>query len=111
MYASERRSRSASKRRPPNPLATMAREPVGDIELAQALSYLAGQARIRRQSGAAVAAEIVEAWLVGTGLEELDDPAAAYRGITAGALQELAGEYLDPSGRAEGVVRGAGRER
>ena len=55
----------------------------------------------------AVASEILDAWLVGRGLEELDDPAAAYRRVTAEAVQSVAAEYLGGGRRAEGVVRGA----
>jgi zinc protease len=88
-------------------LATFAAEPVTGAELSQAVEYLAGQTDVERQSGAAVASEILDAWLVGRGLEELDDPAAAYRRVTADAVQAVAGEYLTGGRRAEGVVRGA----
>jgi zinc protease len=81
------------------------REPVRDGELQQAVNYLAGQAEVRRQSGAALAGEIVEAWLVGEGLVELADPAARYRAVTADAVQEVAQRYLQASRRAEGIVR------
>ena len=91
-------------------LATFAREPVSPQELSQAIGYLSGQAQVRRQSGAAVAGEILDAWLVGTGLDELADPAARYHTVTAGQIEELARRWLDPERRAEGLVRGsAGR--
>ena len=91
-------------------LATFAREPVSPQELSQAIGYLSGQAQVRRQSGAAVAGEILDAWLVGTGLDELADPAARYQTVTAGQIEELARRWLDPERRAEGLVRGsAGR--
>jgi zinc protease len=88
-------------------LATFASEPVTGEELSQAAEYLAGQSEVERQSGAAVASEILDAWLVGRGLEELDDPAAAYRRVTAEAVQAVAAEYLGGGRWAEGVVRGA----
>ena len=88
-------------------LATFAAEPVSGDELSQAVEYLAGQSEVERQSGAAVASEILDAWLVGRGLEELDDPAAAYRQVTGEAVQAVAAEYLGGGRRAEGVVRGA----
>lgn len=81
--------------------------PVSPGELAQAVNYLAGQAEVHRQSAGAVAAEMLEAWLVGTGLRELDDPAAPYRAVTAADVQAVAVRYLRPDARAEGVVRGA----
>ena len=80
-------------------------------ELAQSVNYLAGQAEVNRQSGTAVAGEILEAWIAGTGLEELADPGAAYRRVTAAEVQRVAETYLDPARRAEGVVRGTGLAR
>ncbi|HEU5041054.1 MAG TPA: pitrilysin family protein, partial [Gemmatimonadales bacterium] len=89
-------------------LERFAREPVSEEELGQAINYLAGQAEVARQSGGAVAAEILEAWLAGAGLEELENPAARYRLVTAEAVRRVAETYLVPSQRAEGVVRGTG---
>ena len=82
------------------------REPVSQSELAQAVSYLAGQAEVSRQSGAGVAGEILEAWLSGNGLVDLEDPAAAFRAVTAEEVLRVAERHLSPSRRAEGVVRG-----
>jgi zinc protease len=92
-------------------LARFAREPVTDAELMQAASYLAGQAEVRQQSGSAVAGELVEAWLIGEGLDELAEPGAAYRRVTAAQVQEVADRSLRPGARAEGVVRGTGGGR
>jgi zinc protease len=87
-------------------LRRFADEPVAAAELAQAASYLAGQAQIRRQSAGALAGEILEAWISGDGLSELADPAAAYRAVTAAEVQGVAERSLDPARRAEGVVHG-----
>ena len=81
---------------------------VTDVELTQAASYLAGQAEVGRQSAGALAGEILEAWLIGNGLEDLADPAAAFRAVTAQDVLRVAGANLDPTRRAEGVVRGTG---
>jgi zinc protease len=89
-------------------LERFVREPVTPAELGQAVSYLAGQAEVRRQHATSVAAEILEAWLVGTGLAELDDPGAAYRAVTAEQVQSLAAACLGGLRRAEGIVRGTG---
>lgn len=75
-------------------------------ELARAVSYLAGQAQVQRQTASAVAGEVLEAWILGTGLEELADPGAPFRAVTGPAIQELAARYLDPALRVEGIVRG-----
>jgi zinc protease len=88
-------------------LAAFRREDVDPAELARAASYLSGQALVARQTSGAIAGEIVEAWLVGTGLAELEDPAAAYRAVTVESVRELAITCFDPSRRAEGIVRGA----
>ena len=92
-------------------LDRFAREPVSETELRQAVSYLAGQAEVNRQSGGAVAVEILEAWVAGTGLGELQDPAAAYRAVTADDVLRVAQRSLDPARRVEGVVRGTGAAR
>jgi zinc protease len=87
------------------------REPVSDGELRQAVNYLAGQAEVSRQSGGAVAGEILEAWVAGAGLGELADPAAAFRAVTAADVLRVAQASLDPARRVEGVVRGTGAAR
>jgi zinc protease len=91
-------------------LERFACELVSEAELRQAISYLAGQAQVERQSSAAVVTEILEAWIVGRGLEDLADPGARFRAVTAEQVLAVAGS-LDPSRRVEGVVEGclAGR--
>ncbi|MGH7732395.1 MAG: M16 family metallopeptidase, partial [Gemmatimonadales bacterium] len=80
--------------------------PPSGAELTQAQNYLAGQAEVSRQSASALAAEVVEAWIAGRGLEELEDPGAEYRAVTDDEVLAVAREHLDPARRAEGVVRG-----
>jgi zinc protease len=92
-------------------LARFTREPVSGTELTGAIGYLAGQAAVQRQSAGHLVSEILEAWLVGEGLGELEDPAAPYRGVTAEAVLEVARASLQPERRAEGVVRGTGGGR
>ena len=87
-------------------LSRFAAEPVTRDELDGAIGYLTGQAAVRRQSTAAVASEMLEAWLIGDGLRDIADPAAPYRGVTADQVRAVAERYLDPVRRAEGVVRG-----
>jgi zinc protease len=86
-------------------------EPVTQEELAQAVNYLAGQAEVRRQHATSVAGEVLEAWLVGSGLGELEDPGAPYRTVTVQQLQDVAAAYLGKLTRAEGIVRGSGGSR
>jgi predicted Zn-dependent peptidase len=81
---------------------------VSDSELVQAVNYLAGQAEVSRQSAGALAGEMLEAWLIGGGLDDLKDPGAAYRSVTAEDVLEVARRNLDPQQRSEGIVRGTG---
>jgi zinc protease len=92
-------------------LALFAEEGVSDVELDQAVNYLAGQAEVDRQSGAAISAEILEAWLAGVGLEDLEDPGASYRRVSAEQVRAVARRYLRPERRAEGLIRGTGGGR
>ncbi len=89
-------------------LQRFAEERVTPVELAQATSYLAGQTAVNRQSASAVAGEMLEAWLSGGGLADLEDPAGRYRGVTAEEIREVAARTL-AGPRAEGVVRGKAR--
>jgi zinc protease len=91
-----------------NELDRFTRDPVSEAELTQAVNYLAGQAEVSRQSAGSWAGEILEAWLIGNGLADLQDPGAAFRSVSAGDVLRVAKSNLQPSRRAEGVVRGGG---
>jgi zinc protease len=84
------------------------REAVSETELVQAINYLAGQAEVGRQSAGALAGEILEAWLIGNGLADLENPGEAFRAVTAKDVLRVAEKNLRPSHKAEGVVRGSG---
>ncbi|MEP7327286.1 MAG: pitrilysin family protein, partial [Gemmatimonadota bacterium] len=88
-------------------LARFVAEPVTDEELNQAVNYLAGQSEVARQSAGSVLGEMIEAWLVGTGLEETSDPGRPYREVTPEAVLEVAAEFLVPEMRSEGIIRGS----
>ena len=77
-------------------------------ELRQAKAYAVGTHAIRQQSGGAVLADLIDAWLVGTGLEELDEFDERVTGVTAREMRELAERYFDEERVVEGIVRGAG---
>jgi zinc protease len=83
-------------------------EPVSPEELTQAVNYLAGQAEVGRQSAAAVTGEILEAWLIGNGLGDLENPGAVFRAVSAADVLAVAERYLRPTDKVEGVVRGTG---
>jgi zinc protease len=88
-------------------LGRFASVPASVEELDRAKNYLAGQAEVSRMTAGAVAAEIADAWLTGSGLAELEAPWEKYRAITAEEVMTVAAAGFDPAMRAEGVVRGS----
>lgn len=87
-------------------LALFRREGITGQELAGATAYLAGQVAVERQTGSAVAADLVDAWLAEESLADFEDPGAPYRKVTQDEVHALVAECLDPDRRAEAVVRG-----
>lgn len=86
------------------------REPPSREELARATAALVGEVEMSRQTAGAYASEIADAWLLGNGLGELDDPTAPYRAVTAADVHALTARSLDPAARAEGVVTAVATE-
>ena len=84
-------------------------EPVSDEELDRAKTYALGTHAIRQQSGSAVLADAVDAFLFGA-LGDLTDYDARVRAVTSDAMRRLAERYFDPTRRVEGIVRGTGRK-
>ena len=84
-------------------------EPVTSAELAQAQEYAIGTHAIRSQSGGALLGELIEAWLFGRGLSEIEQHDARIRGVTAREMQELANRYFDERALVQSVIRGTGR--
>lgn len=89
-------------------LSKLREQPVTAAELARAQTYSIGIHAIRQQSGGAVLADLIEAWLFGR-LAELGEYDARVRAVTPEAMREVARRYFDPGRRVEGVVRGVGR--
>ncbi len=89
-------------------LAHFRRDPPSEADTARATAMLAGQAEVGRQTSGAFASEIADAWLLGEGLLELDDPGAPYRRVTAADVHRVAAVALDPASRAEGVLAAQG---
>jgi zinc protease len=83
-------------------------EPVGADELARAQVYAIGSHAIRQQSGGAVLADVVEAFLFGS-LRELVEHDQRVRAVTADSMHRVASQYFDPTRRVEGIVRGVGK--
>ena len=84
-------------------------EPVADEELERAKRYAIGTHAIRQQSGGSVLGDMVDAWLLGEGLAELDSYESEISRVTPADLQRVAREYFDPDRRVEGIIRGVGK--
>ena len=88
-------------------LAKLREAPVTDREIARAKAYAIGMHAIREQSGASVLADVLDTWMFGRSLAELDEYEARVRAVTAAEMQRLAQRYLDENRRVEAVVAGA----
>jgi len=89
--------------------AKLREAPVTAAELAQAKEYAIGTHAIRSQSGGALLAEIIDAWIFGRGLHEIDEHDARIRAVTAEEMQQLANRYFVESALVQSVIRGTGR--
>ncbi len=84
-------------------------EPVTAAELARAQEYAIGTHAIRSQSGGALLGEMIDAWLFGSGLAEIDEHDAMIRRVTTREMQWIANTYFDESRLVQAVIRGVGR--
>ena len=84
-------------------------QPVTEDELARAKEYVVGTHAIHQESGAALLAEMLDAWMFGGGLGEILEHDARVRAVTAEQMRDVANKYFDPARRVEGIVRGVGR--
>ncbi len=89
--------------------AKLCDQPVGEDELSRAREYTIGTHAIAQELGAAVLAEMLDAWMFGAGLHELTEHDERVRSVTAEAMRDVARRYFDPARRVEGIVRGVGR--
>jgi zinc protease len=84
-------------------------EPVTAEELARAKEYVVGSHAISQESGGALLAEMLDAWMFGGGLGELLVHDTRVRAVTAEEMRDVAQKYFDPNKRVEGIIRGTGR--
>ncbi|MGH7650843.1 MAG: M16 family metallopeptidase [Gemmatimonadaceae bacterium] len=83
--------------------------PVEDDELSRAKEYTVGAHAIAQESAASMLAEMLDAWMFGSGLHEIVEYEQRVRAVTADEIVQAARRYFDPERRVEGVVRGVGR--
>jgi zinc protease len=81
-------------------------EPVLEDELRRAQTYSIGAHGIRRQSGGAILGEMIDAWLFGRGLGEIEEYEARVLAVTPEVVLDVARRYFDPARVIDGVVRG-----
>jgi zinc protease len=86
--------------------ARLREEPVTAAELDRARTYALGTHAIARQNAGHVLAEVVDAWMYGRGLEELDEAEERIRSVTADDILQLCRAYCRSELRVEGIVRG-----
>ena len=91
-------------------LERVAREPVPEGELERARRYAAGLVDIRRQHGASVASELLDAWVAGT-VEQVAGLPDALRAVTTRDVARVARTVFQVERVAEYVVRGTGGGR
>ena len=84
-------------------------KPVSADELLRAQTYAIGTHAIRQESGGAQLADMVDAWLFGRGLAELDEHDSQVRAVTVADVQAFARDFFDDERRVEGIVRGVGK--
>jgi zinc protease len=83
--------------------------PVSDEELGRAKRYTLGAHAISQESGAAILGDLLDAWMFGSGLAELDEFESKISAVTSADIQSLARDFFDPSKHVEGLVRGVGK--
>jgi len=89
--------------------ARLRAEPVTVEELQRAKTYALGTHAIGRESGGSRLGEMLDAWLVGTGLAELADYETRIAAVTVDDVLAVANRYFDEQRRVEGIIRGEGR--
>ncbi len=89
-------------------LRRLATEPPSNDEVERARNYVAGVTEISRQTGRAVAAELLDAWIYGT-VDQVAETPARLRAVSADDIHRVAAQVFVGEARAEYVVRGAGR--
>jgi zinc protease len=84
-------------------------KPVAAEELDRARKYTLGAHAIRQESGAAILGDILDSWMFGSGLEELDEFEQRISAVTEADIQNVARKFFDPVRHVEGLVRGVGK--
>lgn len=92
-------------------IALLTQAPLSDEEVTRSQRYTIGTWQIRNQTNAAQLNDLLEAHLLGRGIEEITEFEARIRAVDAKQIQEVAQRYFNPEFAVEGVVRGTGKSR
>jgi len=82
---------------------------MGYVRGATLAERLRVERRLPRADAQRILAELVDAWLYGEGIEELDDFERRVRSVSAASMQDVARRYFDEARIVEGIVRGEAR--
>jgi zinc protease len=83
--------------------------PVSAEELSRAKDFIIGSHAISRESGASLLGEVLDVWLFGKSLSEIDEYDDHVRGVTANQIREIAERSFRPETLVEAIVRGVPR--
>jgi zinc protease len=83
--------------------------PLSEEEVERSRRYTIGTWQIRGQTNAAQLGDLLQAHLLGTGMDEIENFEAHIRAVDARSIQEVAQRYFKPEVAVEGVVRGTAR--
>ncbi len=83
-------------------------EPVTADELERAQEYTLGTRSIRRQTNTARLGDLVDALLLGSGVDDLRRFEDRIRAVTPGRIRDVFARYYDGDRLVQGIMRGAG---
>jgi zinc protease len=81
-------------------------QPVSSDELERARMYAIGMHALRQESAGAQLGDMVDAWLAGDGLSELQHEVDAIRAVSAADVQSVVQRWCVPGQRVEAIIRG-----
>jgi zinc protease len=86
-------------------------ERVSNEEIERSKRYTIGTWQIRKQTNAAQLSELLQAHMLGEGIEEINEFEDRIGSVDAARVQQVAQKYFRAEVMVEGVVRGTGRSR
>jgi zinc protease len=86
--------------------ATLVDAPLSAEEIERSKRFTIGSWQIRNQTNASQVGDLLQAHLLGSGMDEIGNFEARIRAVTASAIQEAAARYFKPELAVEGIVRG-----